>query len=69
MLAADRIIGDKFGLHLEGNVEIKLRPSSPNQDVVVLHADEADYVKQTDVKQTDEIVPRGNVRLTFEKSK
>jgi hypothetical protein len=61
ILAADRIVRDKFVIHLEGNVEIKLRPSSPNQDVMVLHADEADYVRRT-----DEIVPRGNVRVIFE---
>jgi hypothetical protein len=64
MLAADRIVGDKFGIYMEGNVEIKLRPSSPDQDVMVLHADEADYVRRT-----DEIVPSGNVRVTFETPK
>jgi hypothetical protein len=31
---------------------------------MVLHADEADYVKQT-----DEIVPGGDVRVTFETPK
>jgi hypothetical protein len=64
VLAADRIVRDAFVTHLEGNVEIKRRPSSPNQDVMVLHADEADYVRRT-----DEIVPSGNVRVAFETPK
>ena len=62
MMAADSIDRDESTIRLKGNVEIKLRPSSPNSDVMVLRADEADYHKQG-----DQIVPRGNVRLTLEK--
>jgi lipopolysaccharide assembly outer membrane protein LptD (OstA) len=61
MLAADSIVRDASVIHLKGNVEIKLRPSSPNQDVMILHADEADYNRKT-----DEIIPLGNVRVTLE---
>jgi lipopolysaccharide assembly outer membrane protein LptD (OstA) len=62
MMAADSIERDASTIRLKGKVEIKLRPSSPEGDVMVLHADEADYIKQG-----DEIVPRGNVRVTLEK--
>ena len=61
-MAADSIDRDESTIRLKGNVEIRLRPSSPNGDVMVLHADEAEYRKQG-----DEIVPRGNVRVTLEK--
>ena len=64
MMAADSIERDASTIRLKGNVEIKLRPSSPNGDVMVLHADEADYLKPG-----DEIVPRGNVRVTLETPK
>jgi len=64
ILAADSIVRDASVIHLKGRVEIKLRPSSPNQDVMILHADEADYNRQT-----DEIVPQGNVRVTLETPK
>jgi lipopolysaccharide export system protein LptA len=54
VMAADSIERDESTIRLKGNVEIKLRPSNPDGDVMVLHADEADYRKQG-----DEIVPRG----------
>jgi lipopolysaccharide assembly outer membrane protein LptD (OstA) len=62
VMAADSIERDESTIRLKGNVEIKLRPSNPNGDVMVLHADEAEYRKQG-----DEIVPSGNVRVTLEK--
>ena len=62
VMAADSIERDESTIRLKGNVEIKLRPSNPDGDVMVLHADEAEYRKQG-----DEIVPRGNVRVTLEK--
>jgi lipopolysaccharide assembly outer membrane protein LptD (OstA) len=62
MMAADSIARDESTIRLRGNVEIKLRPSNPTGDVMVLRADEADYRKQS-----DEIVPQGNVRVTLEK--
>ncbi len=62
VMAADSVERDESTIRLKGNVEIKLRPASPDGDVMVLHADEAEYLKQG-----DEIVPRGNVRVTLEK--
>jgi lipopolysaccharide assembly outer membrane protein LptD (OstA) len=62
VLAADSIERNESVIKLKGNVEIMLRPSSASADAMVLRADEADYLKQG-----DEIVPRGNVRVTFEK--
>lgn len=64
VMAADSIERDDSTIRLKGNVEIKLRPSNPDGDVMVLHADEAEYRKQG-----DEIVPRGNVRVTLEKTR
>jgi lipopolysaccharide assembly outer membrane protein LptD (OstA) len=62
VMAADSIERDESTIRLKGSVEIKLRPSNPDGDVMVLRADEAEYRKQG-----DEIVPRGNVRVTLEK--
>jgi lipopolysaccharide assembly outer membrane protein LptD (OstA) len=64
IMAADNIDRDVSMIRLRGNVEIKLRPSGPNVDVMVLRADEAVYHKQG-----DEIVPRGSVRVTLERPK
>jgi lipopolysaccharide assembly outer membrane protein LptD (OstA) len=60
ILAADEIEKGSAEIRLRGNVEIKLRPQQ-GQDVMILHADEADYNRQN-----DEIVPPGNVRVTLE---
>jgi len=62
VMSADSIDRDESTIRLKGNVEIKLRPLNPDGDVMVLHADEAEYRKQG-----DEILPRGNVRVTLEK--
>ena len=62
VMAADSIEREESTIRLKGNVEIKLRPLNPDGDVMVLHADEAEYRKRG-----DEIVPRGNVRVTLEK--
>ena len=62
VMAADSIEREESTIRLKGNVEIKLRPSNPDGDVMVLRADEVEYRKQG-----DEIVPRGNVRVTLEK--
>jgi lipopolysaccharide assembly outer membrane protein LptD (OstA) len=62
IMAAVSIDRDESTIRLRGNVEIKLRPSNPNGDVMVLRSDEADYHRQG-----DEIAPRGNVRVTLEK--
>jgi len=61
-LAANRIERDASTVQLSGNVEIRLRPSASDRDVMVLHADEAVYHRDT-----GEIVPHGNVRVTLEK--
>lgn len=59
--SADDVDRDSLQMRLKGHVEIKLFPTNRQDDVMVLHADEADYNKQS-----DEIIPRGNVRLTIE---
>ncbi len=64
LLSADSVDRDVSTIRLKGHVETKLRPSNANMDVMVLRADEADYLKQS-----DEIVPRGNVRVSLEKPK
>jgi lipopolysaccharide assembly outer membrane protein LptD (OstA) len=61
ILAADEIERGSAEIRLRGNVEIELRPQQ-GQDVMILHADEADYKRQN-----DEIIPRGNIRVTLER--
>jgi lipopolysaccharide assembly outer membrane protein LptD (OstA) len=63
ILAVDNIDRNASMIQPKGRVEIKLRPSNPDLDLMVLRADEADYNRQT-----DEIVPRGNLRVTFERA-
>ena len=64
LLSADRVDRDASTIRLKGNVEIMLRPANTNVDVMILRADEADYLRQS-----DEVVPRGNVRISLEKPK
>lgn len=64
LLAADHIQRSASLVQLRGNVEIRMRPSGSDRDVMVLHADQADYHRDT-----DQIVPRGNVRVSLEKPK
>jgi lipopolysaccharide assembly outer membrane protein LptD (OstA) len=62
IVAADSIERNDSMMRLRGNVEIRLRPSSPSDEMMVLRADEADYDRKS-----DQIVPRGRVRVAFEK--
>jgi lipopolysaccharide assembly outer membrane protein LptD (OstA) len=63
-MTANNVERDANEVRLRGNVQIQLRPQSPNAAVMVLYADEAIYRLKT-----DEIVPGGKVRLTIEKPK
>jgi lipopolysaccharide assembly outer membrane protein LptD (OstA) len=62
VVAADSIERNDSIMRLRGNVEIKLRPLSPSEEMMVLRADAADYDRKT-----DQIVPRGRVRIAFER--
>jgi lipopolysaccharide export system protein LptA len=68
----ERDMSQTFALQLKGNVEIKkplcVRPGRKRglicDEAMVLKADEAEYRADT-----GEIIPRGNVRVSFEKLK
>jgi lipopolysaccharide assembly outer membrane protein LptD (OstA) len=64
ILAANSIDRDSSVIRLRGNVEIKLSVKSYDADFMVLRADEAEYHRQG-----DEIIPQGNVRVTFERKR
>jgi hypothetical protein len=74
VLAADEIERNASAIQLRGNVEIQLpkitcdsqysQERAHDANIMVVRADEADFLRQG-----DEFVPRGNVRVKIEKPK
>lgn len=53
---------DNAGTHATGNVQVRVRPTHPDEDVIVIHADEVIYHGDT-----GEIETHGDARITVEK--
>ena len=63
-LTADNQQRDGNIFHCKGHVEVRITPIHPDEDRIVIHADEVIYHSDT-----GEIETRGDAKMTIEKAK